>query len=85
MVLLLFLTNIYKPVRESHFNVSLIVNVRDKVTRQCPQATAFKRRAEAESNQGHVKTKKHKTGRLNFKKCLCKKKKKNPQKMNKGD
>jgi len=41
-MVLLFLTNIYKPVGESHFNVSLIVNVRDKVTRQYPQATAFK-------------------------------------------
>ena len=38
---------------ESHFNVSLIV--RDKLTRQRPQTTAFekkkKRRAEAESNR----------------------------------
>ena len=37
---------------ESHFNVSLIV--RDKVTRQCPQTTTFRRerRAEADSNRG---------------------------------
>ena len=36
---------------ESHFNVSLIV--RGKVTRRCPQATAFEeRRAEAKSNRG---------------------------------
>ena len=38
---------------ESHFNVSFIV--RDKVTRQCPQTTAFEEpesRAEAESNRG---------------------------------
>ena len=38
---------------ESHFNVSLIV--RDKVTRQRPQTTAFEEpesRAEAESNRG---------------------------------
>ena len=26
---------------ESHFNVSLIVNVRDEVTRWCPQTTTF--------------------------------------------
>ena len=32
---------------ENHFNVSLIV--RDKVTRQCPQATAFLKRSESRS------------------------------------
>ena len=35
---------------ESHFNVLLIV--RDKVTRQCPQTTTWERRAEVDSNQG---------------------------------
>ena len=37
---------------ESHFNVAL--NVRDKVTRQCPQTTILevKRKAEADSNRG---------------------------------
>ena len=30
---------------ESHFNVSL--NVRDKVTRQCPQTTTFLKREES--------------------------------------
>ena len=37
---------------ESHFNVLLIM--RDKVTRQCPQATTFENemRAEADSNRG---------------------------------
>ena len=30
---------------ESHFNVSLIV--RDKVTRQCPQATTFEEKGES--------------------------------------
>ena len=29
----------YIPIDESHFNVLLIV--RDKVTRQCPQSTTF--------------------------------------------
>ena len=27
---------------ESHFNVSLIIIVRDKVTRQCPQTTIYR-------------------------------------------
>ena len=31
---------------ESHFNVSLIVNVKDKVTRQCPQTTTFEEKGE---------------------------------------
>ena len=34
---------------ESHFNVSLTVSVRDKVTRQCPQTTTFLKRKESRS------------------------------------
>ena len=37
---------------ESHFNVSLIV--RDKVTRQCPQTTAFEERGEPKQIQTEV-------------------------------
>ena len=34
---------------DSHFNVSLIA--RDKVTRQCPQATTFKEKGEPKPNR----------------------------------
>ena len=37
---------------ESHFNVSLIV--RDKVTRQCPQTTAFEEKGEPKRNRTEV-------------------------------
>ena len=33
----------------SHFNVSLIIIVRDKVTRRCPQTTTFVKRKESRS------------------------------------
>ena len=39
---------------ESRFNVSLIV--RDKVSRQCPQTTAFEHKGEPKRNQTEVKT-----------------------------
>ena len=39
---------------ESHFNVSLIV--RDKVTRQCPQTTAFEEKGEPKRNRAKVKS-----------------------------
>ena len=39
---------------ESHFNVSLIVNVRDKVTRQCPQTTTFEEKGEPKWIQTEV-------------------------------
>ena len=31
---------------ESHFNISLIYNVKDKVTGQCPQTTIFEEKGE---------------------------------------
>ena len=34
---------------ERHFNVSLIIIVRDKVTRRCPQTTTFLKREESRS------------------------------------
>ena len=37
---------------ESHFNVPLIV--RDKVTRQCPQATTFEEKGEPKRNRTEV-------------------------------
>ena len=37
---------------ESHLNVSLVV--RDKVTRQCPQTTAFEERGEPKRNRTEV-------------------------------
>ena len=37
---------------ERHFNVSL--TVRDKVTRQCPQATTFEERGEPKRNRTEV-------------------------------
>ena len=41
------MTCIKRGSDESHFNVSL--TVRDKVTRQCPQTTAFLKRKESRS------------------------------------
>ena len=40
---------------EKNVNVSLIVSMRDKVTRQCPQTTTFllRKRAEAKSSRCH--------------------------------
>ena len=37
---------------ENHFNVSLIV--KDKVTRHCPQATAFEKKGEPKRNRTEV-------------------------------
>ena len=39
---------------DGHFNVLLIVTVRDKVTRQCPQTTTFEQKGEPKQNQAEA-------------------------------